>query len=247
MPKPVDILKEEFLVTSADTDFSKNLRPGALINMIIQAAWHHAEILDFGMDLLHREGLLWILSKLHTQVHYYPLWNQQLTIQTWPKGINRLFYLRDFEIFDSKNQLTARATSEWLLIDMNTKRPKLIHPEDNIFEKNKDKHAIEPHVPVLHEIDSGYESFTNHVNYSDVDLNQHLTTTRYIDWMFDTFSLEFLKKKNCRAITVNFLREIPYNTKVDILRSADENSDCYQYVFRDSVDNKDLFRGKLSF
>jgi medium-chain acyl-[acyl-carrier-protein] hydrolase len=243
----INILEEKFHVTSSDTDFTKTLKPGALINMLIQIAWHHANILDFGTDLLHKENLVWVLSRIHVKINHFPFWNEELFFSTWPKGIRRLFYLRDFEVCDSQNNIVARATSEWLLIDSKSKRPKLIHPENNIFQQNKDKHALTNEVPVLETIDPETSRFSNTVKYSDLDLNRHLTTTRYIDWMTDTFDIEFLSKHKCKEIVANFLREIPYNETVDILRSESKDATHYNFAFRKPQESNDFFRGKLCF
>ncbi len=241
------ILKENIQITSADTDFSKTLRPSSLINMLIQVAWHHAEVLEFGMDMMHREGLVWMLSRMQTKIYQQPFWNDSLSITTWPKGIRRLFYIRDFEVHDSQNRLVAQTTSEWLLIDIKVKRPKLYNQESIIFNQNKDKHSINNAVPILEAIGGDAESFSNQVNYSDVDLNQHLTTTRYIDWMMDTFSMDFHAKNKCKALILNFIREAPYNEKVEILRFNDQTSNCFDFSFKKPEGEKDLFRGQLCF
>jgi medium-chain acyl-[acyl-carrier-protein] hydrolase len=241
------ILKENFQITSADTDFSKTLKPSALINMLIQAAWHHAEILEFGVDMMHRENLIWMLSRIQTRIFLHPFWNDNLSIITWPKGVRKLFYLRDFEVYDSLNRLVAQTTSEWILIDVKAKRPKLYNPENNIFNQNKDKHALKDAVSVLDEINTDAESFSNQVKYSDIDLNQHLTTTRYIDWMMDTFSMDFHNTNKCKALILNFIREVPYNEKVDIHRRKDNSTNCFLFGFKKSDEKKDLFRGQLCF
>lgn len=241
------ILKENFQITSADTDFSKTLKPSGLINMLIQAAWHHAEILGFGVDMMHRESLVWMLSRIQAKIYLQPLWNENLSIITWPKGIRRLFYIRDFEVHNSLNSIVAHATSEWLLIDVKAKRPRLYNPENNIFNKNKGKHALMNVVPILESTNINAESFSNRVTYSDVDLNRHLTTTRYIDWMMDTFSMDFHSRNKCMGLTLNFIREIPYDEKVDIQRSEDNSSNCFSFAFKKHATEKDLFRGHLCF
>ena len=130
---------------------------------------------------------------------------------------------------------------------MKAKRPKLYNPENNIFTQNKDKHALKNAVSVLDEINTDAELFSNQVKYSDVDLNQHLTTTRYIDWMMDTFSMDFHSKNKCKSLILNFIREIPYSEKVDIQRTKDNNTNCFHFGFRKPGGEKDQFRGKLSF
>ncbi len=248
MPKnPLHILEESVLVTSADTDFTKTLRSSSLVNMIIQVAWHHAEALGFGMDFLHENGLVWMLSRMHLKVFSDPFWNSQLKITTWPKGIHRLFYLRDFEVVDSSSLPVARVTSEWLIIDLKVRRPKLYQPDNTMFQENRDKHAIETLVPNLREIEGSFETFQNKVVYSDIDLNNHLTTTRYIDWMMDTLDLSMLEQSLCTDIVVNFIREIPFGTRVSIKRFEIRKDEKYVFEFEATEVKQIFFRGSLQF
>lgn len=242
-----NILEESVLVTSADTDFTKTLRASSLTNMIIQIAWHHAESLGFGMKFLHDNNLVWMLSRMHLKVYSKPFWNSRLQLTTWPKGIHRLFYLRDFEVYDSSRQEVASVTSEWLIIDLNVRRPKLYQPDSTLFQENKDKHAIETLVPRLKDIAGNYETYTNKVMYSDIDLNNHLTTTRYIDWMMDTFDLPFLEKWVCSDIVVNFIREIPFGTKVIIKRFEVLKKEKYLFEYQSPEGTQIFFRGTLQF
>lgn len=241
------ILEESTRVTSADTDFTKTLRPSSLVNMLIQIAWHHAEMLGFGMEFLHNNGFVWMLSRMHLKINNKPFWNSQLQLRTWPKGIHRLFYLRDFDVYDASNQLVARVTSEWLIIDIKARRPKLHQPENNIFQENRDKHAIDTLVPNLKSLSGNFEILNNEVFYSDIDLNNHLTTTRYVDWMMDTFDLDFLEKYICTDLVINFIREVPFGTKVTIKRFVLSPSENFLFEFH-SIDEKQIyFRGQLQF
>jgi medium-chain acyl-[acyl-carrier-protein] hydrolase len=241
------IIEESMLVSSADTDFTKTLRSSSLVNMLIQIAWHHAEKLGFGMEFLHINDLIWMLSRMHLKIYSKPFWNSQLQLRTWPKGIHRLFYLRDFEVLNESNQVVAEATSEWLIIDLKTRRPKLYQPENNIFQENKDKHAIETNVPNLKTPSNEFNVFMNKVVYSDIDLNNHLTTTRYIDWMMDTFNLKFLEKSLCNNMVTNFVRELPFGTEVVIKRFELSPNENYVFEFYSNDMTQVYFRGQLNF
>lgn len=248
MPQKVPVILEEiFPVTSADTDFTKTLRPSSLINMLIQIAWHHAEMLGFGMTFLHDYNLVWMLSRMHIKIYSRPFWNSDLKLSSWPKGIHRLFYLRDFEVLNTLGKKVAEATSEWLIIDLSTRRPKLYQPENNIFQENKDRHALSDLVPNLKTGESKYEGFVNKVVYSDIDLNYHLTTTRYIDWMLDTLDMAFHEKKFCIEIIMNFIKEVPFGEEVSIYRYRSAPDEIYSFEFQ-SMDRKQIFfRGQLRF
>ena len=241
------IIKEKYLVTSADTDFTRRLKVSALVNMLIQIAWHHAEILGFGIEFLHRNGLAWMLSRMHLKMGPLPSWNEEIIITSWPKGINRLFYLRDMQVKDHSGKKLADVTTEWLMIDTKSKRPKLYDPENNIFRQNLQRHAIAEFVPVLKADREGNEKFEFTVHYSDIDLNQHLTTTRYVDWMFDTLDTAFLSKNQCAELVLNFLKEIPGKQKVIVSRPLTGSTSDLNFEFSDGSGAHIYFRGLVVF
>jgi acyl-ACP thioesterase len=215
--------------------------------MLIQIAWHHAEQLGYGVDYLHGNGLVWMLSRMHINIKRIPRWNESLKLATWPKGIRRLFYLRDFLVTDEKNNLVAESTSEWLMIDINARRPKLKDPESLIFLANKGTHAIESEVPNLKTPSGNSKTFHYTTRYSDLDLNQHLASTRYIDWMFDTFNLSYLEKHECHELILNFIHEISFEEEVQVRRVCIEDEKKFQFESSSRNLNKVFFRGQLSF
>jgi medium-chain acyl-[acyl-carrier-protein] hydrolase len=247
MTKLKPIISEEQLITSADTDFSRQMSLSALVNFHIQVAWHHAEHLGFGMQFLHDHGLVWMLSRLHIRLFSIPFWNDTIRLESWPKGINRLFYLRDFQFSDKEGSLISKATSEWLIINWETKRPKLHNPDHNIFHENLDRHALDGAVPVLQTPESEYEEFWNQVSYSDIDLNQHLTTTRYVEWMLNGFELEYLRQYAPAELVINFSREIPYGTKVTVRRYRLPEENCWQFEYLLPENETVSFRGYIGF
>jgi medium-chain acyl-[acyl-carrier-protein] hydrolase len=242
---PPAILREEFIVTSADCDHSRQLKVSSLVNMFIQIAWHHAEKLGFGIDFLHGNGMVWMLSRLQLKFGEQPNWNENIKASTWPKGIRRLFYLRDLHFEDSKGSKIVEGTSEWLMIDLKARRPKLYQPENNVFKQNLDRHALSGEIEVIEMPSSSPEEFNRLVHYSDIDLNHHLTTTRYIDWMFDTFSPDYIAENKPKGLVLNFIREIPCNTEVLIKRHNEKR--CYLFEFAAPHEKQVFFRARLDF
>lgn len=242
---PPAILNEEFLVTSADCDHTRQLKVSALVNMFIQIAWHHAEKLGFGIDFLHGYGLVWMLSRLQLKFGVQPHWNEKVAASTWPKGIRRLFYLRDLHFQDGSGALVVDGTSEWLMIDINARRPKLYQPGNDVFNQNLDKHALSGEIEVLEMPLIEPDEYNKQVLYSDIDLNHHLTTTRYIDWMFDTFSPEYLAENRSTGLVTNFIREIPYGKTVLIKRYNEKRCNFFEFVAPD--ENLIYFKAKLEF
>jgi len=217
-----------------------------LVNMFIQIAWHHAEKLGFGIDFLHENGLVWMLSRLHLKIEYLPSWSEIVCASTWPKGIRRLFYLRDLHFTDTEGSTIAKGTSEWLMIDIHARRPKLYQPESNIFRQNIGKNALPGEAEVLEIPAEKQETFHREVYYSDIDLNNHLTTIRYIDFMMDTFSSDYLADNPVREIVLNFAREIPEKTNLQIRRYRN-NLGCSFFEFVAPDEKPVYFKGKIVF
>jgi medium-chain acyl-[acyl-carrier-protein] hydrolase len=242
-----NILEKKFQVTSADSDFQRSLKVSSLVNMLIQIAWQHAEEMGYGVDSMNKTGLAWMLSRMQLKVDCLPLWNDAIKITTWPKGIRRLLYLRDFIVSDSNDNPLVKGTSEWLMIDINARRPKLRDPDNPAFKVNENKHAIEGEVPVLKIPEDDREIFHHITRYSDIDLNKHLTATRYIDLMFDCFDLEFFKNNRCKEIILNFMREVPFNEKININKVSLRDTNACQFEYSSENKQTVFFRGQLMF
>lgn len=212
------ILHKEFLVTSACVDFEGKVKVSALTNFLIQAAWQHAEQLGWGVDDLRKQNLAWVLSSLKIKILSYPEWKSKIKIDTWPKGVDRLFYLRDFKVSDDKGKVFALGTSNWILIDIEKRRPKVHQPDDEAIQRNKEVHAIKEKIEAL-SFDAQIDSTNDYVvRYSDIDINHHLTTTRYVDLMFDSYSPEFIRNNRPKEITLNFIKEVKFGQKVTMTR-----------------------------
>jgi medium-chain acyl-[acyl-carrier-protein] hydrolase len=240
-------LQENFRISSADADFQRKLKVSSLINMFIQIAWKHAEEMGYGVDSMNNSGLAWMLSRMHIKIIQLPSWSDSIQITTWPKGIRKLFYLRDVTVNDLKGNPMIIATSEWLMIDINARRPKIKDPENPAFWVNRDKHAIESVVPALDNSDFDPVMVHHRVRYSDIDLNEHLTATRYIDLMFDSFDLEFIKNSRCKEVILNFMHEITFDENIHIQKHFLENENACRFRYTSDDGKSIFFRGQLIY
>jgi len=239
-------LFKPFEVTSADTDMHNRLRLGSLVNMLIQSAISSADMLGFGFSGLKDQHLFWVLSRLSLEIYEPIMWYDQLIVETWPKDVERIIYLRDFVIKNQRNQTVAKATSGWLAIDLQSKRPKVIQGlEGEVFYKLKDKHALDFSPEKLGAIESDNKSLHT-TTYFDIDLNKHVTSTRYVDWMMDRFSLEFHKNNYPRALTINYIKETMPEATIEIIRQEIEEK-VFQFEGNNLTLPATAFRGKIRF
>jgi acyl-ACP thioesterase len=233
-------------INSAEADFKAQLRPGALLNLLIQAAIGSADDLGFGFKNLSEQNLFWVLSRMSIQIDRPIMWNEKIEVFTWPKDIEKILYLRDFEIKDASEKIVARATSGWLAVDALSKRPKRVDSvEDTEFTLLKNKHAVEK-LPQKLNPDTGEKQSIRQPLYFDFDLNGHVTSTRYLDWIMDTFDLEFLAKHFPSEIHINYLKEVLPGDQVEVYRSKEENN-TYNFHAINLSKNQNAFLGRIKF
>jgi acyl-ACP thioesterase len=231
---------KEFEVTSADVDMSGRMRPGAMANLLVQSAIASADKLGFGFRNIKEQELFWVFSRLALEIYQAPQWYDKITVETWPKDSERILYFRDLILRNQKGEVVAKATSAWLAIDFKTKRPKILEGiRADYFIELKEKKALDYRPEKLKKF-QGEIVAERIASFFDIDLNQHLTSTRYIDWMFDSFTLDFLRENYPKKITINYIKETKINESIVLFK---EKSGENQFVFRgeNQQSNKETF------
>ncbi len=197
-----------YRISTAEADLLGRLRPGALVNFLVQAAIDSAEELEFGFGDLKEQNLYWVLHRINIEILRPLRWGETITVETWPKDISGILYLRDFLIFGNAGEVVVRSTSAWLAVNHTSKRPsqvRTLHPER--FSGLKEKHALRD-LPEKLESPGAPELKRITPAWSDFDINGHVTTARYIDMMTDAMPFEFLKENYPKIMAINFLKEI---------------------------------------
>jgi len=240
------ILIKSFTITTADTDMLGRIRVGSFVNLLIQSAIDSAERLGFGFDNLQTQQLFWVLSRMSIEI-YRPLqWAEHITVETWPKTVDGILYIRDFIVRDSNETEVARATSAWLAIDSFSKRPKRVDEKHTeIFNALKDKHALTQLPTKLGKMEVG-EQFNFSPAFFDIDLNKHVTSTRYVDWIMDTFSIEKVLSSYPKSLHINYQKETMLGEMIKVFKT-ECNLAHYQFKGINEQHNLNAFQAEMFF
>jgi len=240
------VLEFAFDVTTADCDMFARLRPGGLVSFLIVAATRSADELGFGYEFLSRHHLYWVLSRMTIEICRPLLWGDKAVVITWPKDVDGLLYLRDFEVKDQNGEMVARATSGWLAIDMDSKRPRKVEDKFSyMFDQMKDKHSLDRKPERLSAVAEGGKADIKST-WFDFDLNKHVTSSRYIDWMVDNLPTDVLINRYPVSLSVNYLKETMLG-EVTTLTVAMEPVGSYLFEGISRVAEKPSFRGRIEF
>jgi acyl-ACP thioesterase len=209
-----------------DTDAAWRLKPASFMNLAQEAAGNHAVFLGFGYDDLIKTNTAWILSRVHVEFIDTPLWREDITLTTWHKGLNRLFFLRDFILTDKDGKERVKATTSWLVMNLETRRlvrdPGLMEDgtvcTENALETPADKVQMPKDMEPEHVID-------HMVAYSDIDTNAHANNAMYMQWAMDAVGYELTSTRPVKWFTINFNHETKAGDAVAMYRAIVEKED----------------------
>lgn len=224
------VWNEEILIKSYEVDFNKKLKLNSLFNYMQEAAYNHACNLGAGYEDLTSQGFFWVLSRVKIKVLKYPEWGDKIKLETWPKGTNRLFALRDFIIRDIKGNEIALATTAWLVLDGKSMKPQRVQALHNTLPDNEGKYALNDELIKL-EGQNEYEFETARTAaYSDIDVNNHVNNAKYVEWIMDCFSEETYLKKDIKSLQLNFISQTRLGDSVVLKRGNYNGNGSISYL-----------------
>lgn len=228
-------------VHSYDIDFNKRLNVFSLFNYFQEIAWEHAAILHFGLEDLSKQSLFWVLSRVRVEIERLPMWSEQIKLVTYPRGVDGLFALRDYEIYDSNDHRIISGSSSWLILNAQTRRPVRLPDLDLSFISN-DRKAISANASKIADVTSSPMSIDRlTVKPSDFDVNFHVNNARYIEWAYNSFGFNHHKENVLKTVEVNFLAEGKESNCLSIERFQLSDKENIVTVKRID-DNKELCR-----
>lgn len=199
---------KNIVISSSEVDASYRLKLSSLFKLTQDISVEEVEHLGLG-KICREKGYLWIITRLELQINRLPNYLEEVTLKTYP-GKNRSYiYPRHYLFVDKNGEVLVKMIALWFIIDATSRKPIVLdektfplYNESVENELGYPKRIVSTQAEVLEE---------RKVRSTDIDLNQHMNNTRYIDMVFDLFSNEELKKKNFRRVIVNYSSELYEN------------------------------------
>ncbi len=240
---PSLVHQQHFTVRSYDVDFQKRLRPDVLCGFFQEVASEHALKLGVGYKQLEEQQMFWVLSRLMLHIKELPKWHEEIKIETWAKGTNRLFALRDFVVRNAKEEILCTSTSYWLILDAQSRRP--VQPDSFFTRLKHEAHAIDEPIEKLESIKENL-AYTIAPKYTDLDYNRHVNNIRYISWMLNSFPLDFYAQYDLETLQINFQSELREGEVVEIFSNEMQSQDYLISGYRQD-EAQASFNGRLQW
>lgn len=238
---------EKFRVKNYEVDHNGFFKPFSFLNHAQEMANVHAQSLGFGYDNLIASGVVWVLSRIHVKFDRLPLWKEELSIDTWHKGNDRLFGFRDYSVKDKRDIEIISATSSWLIIDYKTRKLQRIETLiGNEFKGALAKHAIEEPASKIAKPSQLKLCNSKVVSISDIDINQHTNNARYLEWAIDSIDPEISTKAKIKELWMNFNNESLLGEKIELYYNQQKTQDSSLEIYVEGKrENISIFQVKI--
>ncbi|MDR1408551.1 MAG: acyl-[acyl-carrier-protein] thioesterase [Tannerella sp.] len=196
-----------FATESYLLDFRGRITIPTIGNFMLHAASRHAASRGFGFNDMSGKHTAWVLSRMTLAMQEYPVMpSEPLTLHTWISEVNRLFTSRCFEWSDAGGKTLGYAHSTWAAIDMATRRPVMLDVEAlNAYLSDRPCPLTRPgKIPAVEDTTPG-EPYR--VRYSDLDVNGHFNSIKYMEHLLDMFDIDLFRKKEIRRFEIAYLSE----------------------------------------
>jgi acyl-ACP thioesterase len=239
------VWKEQRRIESLETDLKGRLKPHILYAFLLESAWKHAEPSQFGYEELVSRGLMWVMMKLQLSILRMPRWGERITIETWGKGIERLYALRDFAVRSMEGEKLASATSAWMILDRNTYRPQRLDRLNIPFPWEPGKSEMDTRLGKIPEAEQYGPDTHFRVLFTDIDVNRHVSAVKYLQWIIDSHPSPFLEDMHLTSVEIGYLAEAVLGDDVSVgFAPADCGEICR---IRRTRDGMELCRARLEW
>ena len=216
--------KTTFPVHYYEVNNHREASPVAVLNYLEETAVRHSDKVGCGIDRLQEENKGWVLTRWSVNIKKFPSRNETAVIETWPSNFHRFYATREFRITGAGGFLLGRATSLWVFLDLNRKRPERI-PEfiQNAYGENPVR-MIADEFPDLPGLDRPEKNLSFRVRLSDIDSNNHVNNTRYAEWMLEAAPLGLHRDFRLSTMEIAYKKETGYGSSVISEYAAVESS-----------------------
>lgn len=211
--------KYQFVAEPFHVDFTGRLTMGVLGNHLLNCAGFHASDRGFGIATLNEDNYTWVLSRLAIELDEMPFQYEDFTIWTWVENVYRLFTDRDFALLDKDGKKIGYARSVWAMINLNTRKPAdllALHGGSIVDYVCDEPCPIEK--PSRIKVTSTEPVATLKAKYSDIDINGHVNSIRYIEHIMDLFPIEMYKEKRIRRFEMAYVAESYYDDELTLYK-----------------------------
>lgn len=236
--------KKNYEIRSYECDKHGNLRLLTLMNIFQDIADSNASEMGLGLEFCRTHGLAWVGANYHIIIDCFPKLHQKITVFSWPAVEKKLGAYRDFLVLDENGQTLIKASSQWILINFEKKRPVCLR--DNLPEYSViGERAIETEFPKIEDIQNINYQQEFKIRFDDIDINKHVNNAVYPLWATEAAGDAFRDTHQPQEIEIAFKKEALFGDKVLVESQISDNLSLHKV--KSLSDDRELSRVKIKW
>lgn len=195
-------------------DRTQRLTLPMLVNLLLDVSEKQSDSLERGEAYIRNRGLSWIILHYAFDISRMPRLNETVYIETFATEYNKLFTYRTFIVKDSNRTELIKVETTFALLDSEKRKMARI-PEDIVapYKAEYSKRIRRNTKP--DEVNSEeYNEKQYAVRYFDIDGNNHVNNSHYINWILDSLDSTFLLDHDITRGVITFNKEVSENQLV---------------------------------
>ena len=214
----------KYRITYYDLDFRGKVKLSAILRMVHIAAEVNANELGLGFETLQPLNISFVIQRFGLKISRMPVYNETVTIRTWPAEMARGTFIRKGDMYDEKGEKIMEWASLWILFDIGER--KIIKPS-----------ALPKEIEIIADVDVDIKPqkvalagdaigvpFYEHVHtvrYADVDTNMHMNNSIYGDLIGNAVFPTAEESADWKEVQINYLGETQLGDEIQITAYKD--------------------------
>ena len=212
-------------VLSGQCDSLMRLRTEAILMSFQDVASRHAMFLGIDdLSLLEKDNAMWVITKTKVKINKLPLWNDDVSIRTWPMGADGVRCNRCYQIIKD-NEILINGITEWVIIDATTRTLRKVETTSypNDIDWITEKSIEEKFRRFKDDFTENDVVYKRLIRSGDIDVTHHTNNVTYITMLLDTFSVKELENMSLKEIEVSYINESFEGETLSIYRKKRED------------------------
>lgn len=216
-------------------DRTNSLTMPMLVNLLLEVSGKQSALLELGSEAMEQMGYTWIILQYEFHIKRMPKFTEEIEIETFATEYNKLFCYRDFIVRDDRGEELVLVHTTFALIEQEKRRLTRL-PQEIVDPYKADFNKRLKRIPKPASLDEENLSRQSYrVRYFDIDTNQHVNNSHYLNWVLDSLGADFLIAHKPTYGNIKFEKEVHEKETVDSYASIIEKNGIFTSAHRIQV------------
>lgn len=187
-------------------DSKGRMRPSNICSSMLNFAYRHADTRGFGAT----SSLGWVIARMGVHIDRVPLEKEKLYIDTWIRNLYHGFTDRCVRMTDEAGNEIVSMITTFAMIDLKTRSAVDLNGDIGVAMNGclvPEEPLALRRIPSINRTPVEEVTFKHRPLYSDIDINGHMNSIRYLDHILDALPIEFLNNNDITDIVVAYMHE----------------------------------------